>query len=77
MHQLIVLNHIGVTTDTIVQINHLLHYTPVFCFEGHPNHTLCWLCCAYSVGLHNKILICGFFAIHRRVTWTSCKDNHS
>jgi len=44
MHQLIVLNHLGFTTDTIVQINHLLHRTPVFRFESHANHTLCWLC---------------------------------
>ena len=43
MHQLIVLNHIGFTTDTIVQVNHLIHRTrtPVFRFESHTVHILC------------------------------------
>jgi len=40
MHLLIVLNHIGFTTDTIV---HLLRRTrtPVFRFESHANHVPC------------------------------------
>jgi len=45
MHQLIALNHIGFTTDTIVQANHVLQrtHTPVFRFESHTNHRLCVL----------------------------------
>jgi len=35
MHQLVVLNNIGFRTDWIGQRNHLLHRTPVFCFESH------------------------------------------
>jgi len=37
MHQLVVLNHIGFRTDWILQRNHSLHRTPVFCFESHEN----------------------------------------
>jgi len=45
MHQLIVLNHIGFTTDTIVQVNHVLQRTrtAVFRFESRANHSLCLL----------------------------------
>jgi len=41
-YQLIVLNNIGFTNDTIVQINHLLHRKPVFRFESHANHIACY-----------------------------------
>ena len=45
MHEFIVLNHIGFTTDTIVQVNHALQRTRthVFHFESHANHRLCVL----------------------------------
>jgi len=41
----IVLNHVGFTTDTIVQVNHLLRRTrtPVFRFESHGNDVPCSL----------------------------------
>ena len=59
------LNNIGFTNDTIVQINHLLHRKPVFRFESHANHIACYADSAvraYWVGLYNKALICGFAA---------------
>jgi len=40
MHQLVVLNHIGLRTDWIVQRNHLLHRTPVFCCESHTHDSM-------------------------------------
>jgi len=41
----VVLNHIGFTTDTIVQVNHLRRRTctPVFRFESHADHIPCLL----------------------------------
>ena len=53
---------------------------PVIRFESHANHVGYYADSAarvYCVGLHNKVLICGFIAIHRRVTWNSCKAKHS
>jgi len=54
MHQLIVLNHIGFPTDTIVQATHVLQRsrTPVFRFESHANHRLCVLRCPLQQSAH-------------------------
>jgi len=78
MHLLIVLNHIGFTTDTIVQVNHLLHWmrTPLFRFESHANHVPCILRWPSQQSPHRWLIV-----LHRLVTLRSmdysCKANHS